>query len=107
MIEIILVIVTSLAIAQSIIIFRLIGSLKATNRLLMEVRLLFKRAGVYFEPDKKRYVAEHSCQYCKHRVTYIQITDDLGSDAFYYRCRKRNLEIHLGDTCDAFQRDLN
>ncbi len=106
MLEIILAIVTGLVIAQLLVILKLIGSLKATNQLLMEVRLIFKRAGIYFEPDKKNFIAERSCQYCKHRVTYIQITDDTGSDAFYYRCRKRNIEIRLGDTCDAFQRDL-
>jgi len=107
MLEIILAVVTCLAIAQLVVIIKLITTLKATNRLLVEVRLIFRRAGIYFEPDRKKFIAERSCQYCKYRVTYIQITDEQGSDAFYYRCRKRNLEIRLGDTCDAFQRDLS
>jgi hypothetical protein len=107
MLELILVIISGLTIAQFFVILKLFRSLKTTNRLLTEVRLIFRRAGIYFEPVKKKYIAERSCQFCKYRVTYIQITDDPGSDAFYYRCRKRNLDIRLGDTCDAFERDLS
>jgi len=104
--EIVLAIVIGLVIAQFYIIVKLVNSLRGTNKLLMELRLIFKKSGIYFEPGRKQVVADNSCQYCRFRISYIQITDDSGSDAFYYRCSKRNLEIRLADSCDGFQRDL-
>lgn len=104
--EIVLALVIGLVIVQFYIIVKLVNSMRGTNKLLMELRLIFKRAGVYFDPGRENVVAEKSCRYCRFRISYIQITDESGSDAFYYRCRKRNLEIRLDDSCEAFLRDL-
>ena len=104
--EIVLVLTVCLMIVQAVVIIKLLQTLKSTNRMLGEVHEIFRRLGIHYEPVGKRFITEKCCQYCKNRVTYIQITNEPGEDTFYYRCRKRNMEIRLGDTCDIFERDL-
>jgi hypothetical protein len=89
-----------------IVTFVKIGTiLKQMNKLLFEVRILFKHSGIFFLPQKNNIIKSNSCQYCKYRMSYIQITDEEKKDNFYYKCKKHDIEISLSDSCAQFHRD--
>ena len=48
---------------------------------------------------------KNNCQHCKYRLSYIHISDNSEED-FYYRCKIRNAEVSLKDTCDRFKEDM-
>jgi hypothetical protein len=75
------------------------------NKLLFEVRLLFKNSGIFYQPQKEKVIKSNSCQFCQHRISFIQLTDETKHDNFYYKCSKNNIEITLADTCSSFVRD--
>jgi hypothetical protein len=75
------------------------------NKLLFEVRLLFKHSGIFYQPQKNKIIKSNSCQHCIHRISFIQITDEETRDNFYYKCKKHDIEIDLSDSCTQFERD--
>jgi hypothetical protein len=90
---------------QVVTFFKIVTIIKQMNKLLLEVRLLFKHSGIFFQPKKNKVIKSNSCQYCKHRISFIQITDEENKDNFYYKCKKHDIEISLSDSCAQFQRD--
>ena len=45
-----------------------------------------------------------TCQFCKHRLSYIQPGEgDKKQEDFYYRCQLSNREVDLNDSCEFFQ----
>ncbi|MEE9119577.1 MAG: hypothetical protein V3U02_13420 [Calditrichia bacterium] len=90
---------------QAVTFFKIISTLRQMNKLLFEVRLLFKHSGIFFQPQKNKVIKSNSCQYCKYRRSFIQLTDEDSKDNFYYKCQKQDIEILLSDSCAQFQRD--
>lgn len=45
-----------------------------------------------------------ACQFCKHRMAYINTGDvkEAGED-FYHRCGLRNVQVRLDDSCQEFE----
>lgn len=86
---------------------KLVQILKQINKLLFEVRIYFKNSGIFYEPRKNNIIRSDTCQYCIHRMSYINITGSTENDDFYYKCRRRNIDILLSDSCDQFERDFN
>jgi hypothetical protein len=60
-------------------------------------------------PGKKAEPNENSlksCQFCKHRLAYINIEKNSGAEEdFYHKCALRNAIISLNDSCHAFEVD--
>ena len=47
-----------------------------------------------------------TCQFCKHRLAYINTTKTShDANDFYHRCGLRNVNITLSDSCEQFQTD--
>jgi len=90
---------------QLVTFFKIVTIIRQMNKLLLEVRLLFKHSGIFFKPKKNKVVHSNSCQYCKYRMSFIQITDEENRDNFYYKCKNHDIEISLSDSCAQFQRD--
>ena len=90
---------------QIISFFKIVAIIKQMNKLLFEVRILFKHSGIFFQPQKNNVVKSNSCQNCKYRMSFIQITDEENRDNFYYKCKKHDIEISLSNSCAQFQRD--
>ncbi len=84
---------------------KIVSIIGQMNKLLFEVRLLFKHSGIFFQPQKNKVIKSNSCQYCKYRRSFIQLTDEESKDNFYYKCKKHDIEISLSDSCAQFQRD--
>jgi hypothetical protein len=105
MTNILLVVLLVFITIQVVTYIKIIAILKQMNKLLFEVRILFKQSGIFFLPQKNNIIQSNSCQYCKYRMSYIQITDEHKKDNFYYKCKKHDIEISLSDSCAQFHRD--
>jgi hypothetical protein len=105
MTDILLAAIFVLFVVQVITILKVINIIKQLNWLLFEVRMLFKHSGIFYQPQKNKVVKFNSCQYCKFRMSFIQITDEENKDNFYYKCIKHDVGIELTDSCKQFERD--
>lgn len=105
MTDILLIFLVILFVVQIITFVKVFSIVKQMNKLLFEVRLLFRHSGIFYEPRKDKITKSNSCQHCKYRISYIELTDEKNRDNFYYKCKKHNIEIFLTDSCAHFQRD--
>ena len=105
MTDILLAAIFILFAVQVITILKVVNIIKQLNKLLFEVRVLFKHSGIFYQPQKNKVVKFNSCQYCKFRMSFIQITEEENKDNFYYKCKKHDIEIELTDSCKQFERD--
>jgi hypothetical protein len=101
-----LLILILLAAVQIFSFTKLVQTIRQMTRMLQEIRLIFKKSGIYYDGHAHRIVAHKSCQFCRHRVSYIKTGDEDEEEGFYYRCRQRNIEIMLHDSCEYFDRDF-
>ncbi len=105
-IYLLLIILLSLAMIQIFSFTRLIQTIRQMTKMLQEIRLIFKKSGIYYDQHAQRLIAHKSCQFCRHRISYIKTNDEEENEGFYYRCRQRNVEIMLHDSCEYFDRDF-
>jgi len=105
MIDFLLIALLILFAIQVFTFFKIVSIIRQMNKLLFEVRLLFKHSGIFFQPQKNSVIKSNSCQYCKHRMSFIQLSEEESRDNFYYKCKKHDTEISLSDSCAQFQRD--
>jgi hypothetical protein len=101
-----LLILMSLVVIQIFSFSKLIQTMRQIIRMLLEIRLIFKKSGIYYDSHAQRIVAHKSCQFCRHRMSYIKTADDEENEGFYYRCKQRNIEITLDYSCEYFDRDF-
>lgn len=48
----------------------------------------------------------NTCQFCKHRLAYIDTAKGLNvQEDFYHKCELRNCSVSLSDTCPLFEED--
>ena len=92
-------------IIQVIILVRIVFIIKRFTKILFEIRLIFKHAGLSYDHNKNLVLKEDICEHCKFRMPYIEMSGEASLDNFYYKCKKRNVEIDLSDTCKFFKRD--
>jgi len=105
MTDILLIFLLILFAAQIVTFYKVFLIVKQMNKLLFEVRLLFKHSGLFYEPQKDKITKSNSCQHCMYRISYIELTEEQNRDNFYYKCKKHNIEVFLTDSCSHFQRD--
>ena len=57
---------------------------------------------------QKTVSSKATCQFCKHRLAYINTSQTNESEgSFYYRCGLRNINITLADSCVHFEKDMS
>jgi len=98
-------IVALLFVIQIFTVGKLFAVVRQMNSLLFEIRVLFKSSGVYYVKEKKKDNYINNCRYCAYRMSFIQVMNDMHNDHFYYRCKLKNTEIKLSDSCEEFQQD--
>ena len=106
LIYLLLTVLISLALIQIFSFLKLIQTLRQMTKMLLEIRLIFKKAGIYYDQHTNRIITHRSCQFCRHRISFIKTGDDEDAEGFYYRCKQRNVEIALHDSCEDFDRDF-
>lgn len=104
---------------MSLFVVILIGLLMIIVILAVQVTILLKIKKMIFLMSKKKNVFQNpyttcqnldlqkyknSCQNCKYRLSYIHIGVPGGED-FYYRCKIRNIEVSLKDSCERYKED--
>jgi hypothetical protein len=92
-------------IVQAVILVRIVFIIRRFTKILFEIRLMFKHAGLSYDQNKNLVIKEDICEHCQYRMPYIEMSDEASLDNFYYKCKKRNVEIDLSDTCKFFKRD--
>ena len=107
MTDIVLILLGLLFISQFVAFTKLLHLFKQLNNMLFEVRIYFKSSGIFYEFRNDSIIRSNICQYCKHRMSYINTTGDTESSDFYYKCRRLNIDILLSDSCELFKRDFN
>jgi hypothetical protein len=98
-------IIVLLFVIQILTVGKVVALSRQMDGLLFEIRILFKSNGVYYVSEKEEAVKTNNCQHCIYRMSFIQVAEDMQTDQFYYRCRIRNTEVTLSDTCKKFERD--
>ena len=94
-------------IIQLVYFSKLLTLAKRLNKFLLEIRIYFKNSGIFYNVNDRSIIRNNTCQYCKHRMSYINISNKDDFENFYYRCKKRNIDILLSDSCIQFERDFN
>lgn len=103
--DIILIAFVIFFIVQIVVLSRIVVIIRRFTKILFEVRIIFKHAGLSYDSRKKTVVQNNICQHCKYRMPFIEMIGDSSLDNFYYKCKKRDIEIELSDTCEYFERD--
>jgi hypothetical protein len=103
--EIILIGFVLFFIIQIVILTRIVFIIRRFTKILFEIRLIFKHSGLSYEPKINLVIKDDVCEHCKFRMPYIETSGEASLDNFYYKCKKRNVEIDLNDTCKFFKRD--
>ena len=103
--EIILIGFVLFFIVQVVILTRIVFVIRRFTKILFEIRIIFKHAGLSYEPNMNLVIKDDICEHCKFRMPYIEMSGEASLDNFYYKCKKRNIEIELSDTCKFFKRD--
>ncbi|MFZ0391228.1 MAG: hypothetical protein WAN36_12295 [Calditrichia bacterium] len=67
----------------------------------------FYRLGVFSSAKPKKQDIPKTCQFCKHRLSFIHMSENKAEvEDFYYKCQLRNLEVALDDTCERYEKDI-
>ena len=103
--EIILIGFVLFFIIQIVILTRIVFIIRRFTKILFEIRLIFKHSGLSYDPKINLVIKDDVCEHCKFRMPYFEMSSEASLDNFYYKCKKRNVEIELSDTCKFFKRD--
>jgi hypothetical protein len=107
MTDVLLIVLGLLFIIQLIFFSKLVSLVKRLNKFLFEIRIYFKNSGIFYNSHEHSIIRSNTCQYCNHRMSYINISQDIATENFYYKCRLQSIDILLSDSCSQFERDYS
>lgn len=91
---------------QVIILLRIKSILQQISFYIESISRFFYRIGVTSALRQKKETYPKTCQFCKNRLSFIHMSENEGEvEDFYYKCRLRNTEITLDDTCEQFENE--
>ncbi len=97
---------TILLIAFVLLLFVQIFALVRIRQMLLRLRSMLRIISPILqrqvEIQNTRRINMRICQFCKFRQTFIKATSH-GEDDFYYRCKIKNKEVDLTDSCSHFE----
>lgn len=97
-----------LFVVQIIILLRIKNVLQQISIYIESVSRFFFRLGMKQTQSAVKKTIPQTCQFCKHRLSFIHMSENKGEvEDFYYKCRLRNIEVQLNDTCEKFIKDDN
>lgn len=95
-----------LFIFQILLLFRIRKILQQVSFYIESISRFFYRVGIASTAQKKHPAIPQTCQFCKHRLSFIHMSEQKGEvEDFYYKCQLRNIEVHLDETCEQFEKD--
>ena len=104
--EILLLIVVAFFVFQVIVLLRIRNLLHQISYYIESISRFFYRMGSYGRSPSPRKQIPQTCQFCKHRLSFIHMSENKGEvEDFYYKCQLRNIEVTLDDSCEQFEKD--
>jgi hypothetical protein len=89
---------------QLFIILRIKKILLQISFYIESISRFFYRVGISSSLRAKREGGPKTCQNCKFRISFIHMSENEAEvEDFYYKCRLRNVEIDLKDSCQQFE----
>jgi len=105
-IGILLCMVIALFVFQVIVLLRIKNLLHQVSYYIESISRFFYRMGAYNRSASPRKQIPKTCQFCKHRLSFIHMSENKGEvEDFYYKCQLRNIEVTLDDSCEQFEKD--
>jgi hypothetical protein len=102
--KIIVVALLSIIVVQLLLLLRIRQVLKNMSYYVELLSKFFYRFGNTGNKPVQNDTSLRTCQFCKFRMSFIHMGEkDQNSEDFYYRCKLRNADISLKDTCDHFE----
>jgi len=101
---IIIFIIFTIFIFQLLVIIRIKKILQQISFYIESISRFFYRVGISSSLKGKSEVIPKICQNCKYRLSFIHMSENEAEvEDFYYKCRLRNTEIDLKDSCEQFE----
>jgi hypothetical protein len=96
--------ITIVLFAQTYVMLRIRNILQAIT-MNQDSLLYYMRKLTNFDKRKKTSATTfNTCQFCKHRMAYINSGDSKNvEEDFYHRCGLRNIQVRLEDSCRQFE----
>jgi len=104
LVGVIIVVLLTLFISQLYYLLKIKKILNQLTRYSDYYLKIFSRTGnpAQFSANQNRI--PQTCQFCKYRMSYIQMGGDENSpEDFYYKCRLNNISIKLNDYCNRYE----
>ncbi len=91
---------------QLLILLRIRRMYQQISYYIESISKLFYRMNTPSAGSAKKQQLPTTCQFCKHRLSFIHMSDNKGEvEDFYYKCELHNIEIALEDSCGQFEKD--
>lgn len=102
--KIILIALLPIILVQLFLLVRIRKVLKNMAYYIEILSRFFYRFGNSESHPSPNTSADRTCQFCKFRMSFIHMGEkESHSEDFYYKCRLRNVDINLKDSCDLFE----
>ena len=102
--KIIVVALLSIIVVQLLLLLRIRQVLNNMSYYVEILSKFFYRVGSTGSNPAQNDTALRTCQFCKYRMSFIHMGEkERNSEDFYYRCKLRNVDIALKDTCGHFE----
>lgn len=107
LVNFILVAMAVLLFAQAYVLLRIRNILQAIAMNFDSIIYFCRKfAGNANQQNKVKDTVPKTCQFCKHRLAYINTGKaDNSEEDFYHRCGLRNINIALNDSCKQYEAD--
>lgn len=101
---IIIFIIFTIFLFQLLVILRIKKILQQISFYIESISRFFYRVGISSSLKSKSEIVPKICQNCKYRLSFIHMSENEAEvEDFYYKCRLRNVEIVLKDSCEQFE----
>ncbi len=102
MLDLLTILLIAFVILLIIQIFALVRIKQMIVRLRTMLRIISPILQRHNDIQNARRVNMRICQFCKYRQAFIKTTSE-ADDEFYYRCKIKNKEVDLTDSCNFFE----
>lgn len=108
LVDLFFVVMAILLLVQTYILVRIRNILSAVSLNFEALVKLCRKLMAGNAESRKRPAIPRTCQFCKHRLAYINTAKTRSDEEdFYHRCAVHNRNISLDDTCSQFDHEMD
>ena len=106
LVNMLLGIIAVILLVQAYVLIRIRNLLQAIAINFDSIMHYWRKLASYHTSDAAQQTTLKTCQFCKHRLAYINTARSKeGEDDFYHRCGVRNIYVRLEDSCPRFEKE--